>query len=202
LLLPTAPGMFVPDLPQSDLEQLMASSRFPPDMKDSAAVALVLPLGAETVFHFFPGSEFNTTERAFFLNTGFRLPLKSFQLTSGFGMRKNPVTGNVRMHEGVDLAAPAGTEVYSVGNGTVSETGYDNIYGNYVIVKHDNNWVSLYGHLQKVNVGLKDSVKSGTIIGRVGTTGQSTGPHLHFELRQNGMARDPDKFLFMPGNRR
>jgi murein DD-endopeptidase MepM/ murein hydrolase activator NlpD len=116
-------------------------------------------------------------------------------------MTVNPVTGNLRFHEGLDLAAPAGTEVYAAAGGIVTEVGSDPIYGNFVVIRHDGNWASLYGHLQRTAVTLRMNVKSGMLIGWVGSTGQSTGPHLHFELRQNGMARDPDKYLFMPGGR-
>jgi murein DD-endopeptidase MepM/ murein hydrolase activator NlpD len=196
VLIPSAPGIFVPREPRSDIELLLASRRFPPAQADSAELAMN---GVD--FIFFPGKEFDTTERAFFLNTGFRFPLRSYRLTSSFGMRQNPVTGNMRFHQGIDLAAPAGTEVHAVGDGVVTETGSDPIYGNYIIIRHNNNWASLYGHLQRVGTALRTNVKSGTIIGWVGSTGQSTGPHLHFELRQNGRARDPDKFLFLPGGR-
>lgn len=95
------------------------------------------------------------------------------------------------MHQGIDLAAPEGTEVYAVADGVVIDIGEDPIYGNYVIISHGESWTSLYGHLQKVETVLRSSVRSGTLIGRVGSTGQSTGPHLHFELRQNGRALDP-----------
>jgi murein DD-endopeptidase MepM/ murein hydrolase activator NlpD len=194
LLIPSASGIFVPREPSSDIEFLLASRRFPPD--DSAEVVMN---GVD--FYFFPGKEYDTTERAFFLNTGFRFPLRSYRLTSSFGMRTNPVTGNIRLHQGIDLAAPAGTEVHAVADGVVTETGNDPIYGNYIIIKHNNNWASLYGHLQKIGTVLRSSVRSGTIIGWVGSTGQSTGPHLHFELRQNGRAQDPNKLLFTPSGR-
>ena len=195
LLLPSAPGLFVPQEPQSSLEQLLASSHFPAS-EDTSAIVTV---GA--VFHFFPGSDFNSTERAFFLNTGFSFPLRSYRVTSSFGMRTSPITGNIRLHEGIDLAAPAGTEVYAAGNGVVTEVGNDPIYGNYVVIKHPNDWASLYGHLQRVGTALHATVRSGTLIGWVGSTGQSTGPHLHFELRHNGRARDPDRHLFLPNGR-
>ena len=202
LLLPSAPGMFVPQEPQSDLEQLLASSHFPPDEDESALLTIRGGAGkADIVFYFFPGSEYNATERAFFLNTGFRFPLRSYRTTSSFGMRKNPVTGNVRFHQGIDLAAPAGTEVYAAASGVVTETGSDPIYGNYVVIRHSDGWASLYGHLQRVGTTLHATINSGTVIGWVGSTGQSTGPHLHFELRHNGTARDPDKYLFLPGGR-
>jgi murein DD-endopeptidase MepM/ murein hydrolase activator NlpD len=196
LFIPSAPGIFVPITPNSDIEFLLASRRFPPD--DSAEIVM-----NGVGFNFFPGKEYDSTERAFFLDkdTGFRFPLRSYRLTSSFGIRKNPVTGNVRLHQGIDLAAPAGTEVYAAADGLVTETGYDTIYGNYVVIKHNNNWASLYGHMQRVGTSLRSNVKSGTIIGWVGSTGQSTGPHLHFELRQNGRAQDPSKLLFSPGGR-
>ncbi|MDR2478412.1 MAG: M23 family metallopeptidase [Treponema sp.] len=203
LLLPSSPGLFIPGNPGSDLERLLASSRFPPAENDSAALVIALngPSGAaerKVVFHFYPGAEFDSTERAFFLNTGFSLPLNNFRLTSGYGMRHNPVTGNVRMHHGLDLAAPEGTGVYAAGEGVVTEIGEDSIYGIYVIIQHGENWASLYGHLREVLVPLRSAVQSGILIGRVGSTGQSTGPHLHFELRQRGKAQNPDKYLFLP----
>jgi murein DD-endopeptidase MepM/ murein hydrolase activator NlpD len=196
LLLPSMPGIFVPQEPQSDLEHLLASGHFPQTEGDSVMLTL-----KGSVFYFFPGSEFSATERAFFLNRSFRFPLRTYQLSSRYGMRENPISGNMRFHEGVDLAAPLGTEVYSAGDGIVTETGVDPVYGNYIVIKHGENWASLYGHLQRVGVTLRSSVKSGTLIGWVGSTGQSTGPHLHFELRQNGRAQDPDKYLFLPGRR-
>jgi murein DD-endopeptidase MepM/ murein hydrolase activator NlpD len=198
LLLPSVPGLFVPEEPQSDLERLLASGRV--SLPDEDSVKLTIGEGG-TVFYFFPGDEFGMTERAFFLNKGFRFPLRNYRLTSGFGMRKNPITGNVVLHQGLDLAAPLGTEVYSAGDGIVTETGNDPIYGNYIIIKHGGDWASLYGHLQRIGTSLQAPVKSGMLIGWVGSTGQSTGPHLHFELRQNGKARDPDKYLFLPGGR-
>jgi len=194
LLLPSVPGIFIAKEPRSDLERLLASSR-------SSAEGNFAALTIGTVFYFFPGDEFGATERAFFLNTGFRFPLRNYRLTSGFGMRRNPVTGNMRVHEGLDLAAPMGTDVYAAGDGMVTEIGDDPVYGNYIVIKHEGGWASLYGHLQRVGVALQSSVKSGMLIGWVGSTGQSTGPHLHFELRQGGKAQDPGKFLFLPGGR-
>jgi len=203
ILLPTIPGIFVPDEPVSDLEHLLASTR--ESFIGSRSVPVIIntsPGGQRVVYHFIPGEDFTATERAFFLQSGFRFPLRYFRRTSGFGMRRNPVTGNWRMHEGLDLAAPAGTEVLAAAAGTVTEVGYDPIFGNFIIISHANNWASLYGHLQRAGVTLHSRVNSGSVIGWVGSTGQSTGPHLHFELRHHGRAQDPDKFLFQPGRRR
>jgi murein DD-endopeptidase MepM/ murein hydrolase activator NlpD len=129
------------------------------------------------------------------LNTAFRYPLPAFHLTSGFGLRRNPVTGHLVFHEGLDLAAPEGTEVYACREGTVQEIGYNAIYGNYVLLQHEGGWTSLYGHLSAVLTVLHKNLQSGSLLGRVGSTGQSTGPHLHFELRQNGKPLNPANVL-------
>jgi murein DD-endopeptidase MepM/ murein hydrolase activator NlpD len=100
------------------------------------------------------------------------------------------------MHGGLDLAAPEGTDVFAAAAGVVTETGNDPVYGRYVIIKHGDVWASLYGHLSVVETALRKEVLSGSLIGKVGSTGQSTGPHLHFELRRNGRVEDPGKYLF------
>jgi murein DD-endopeptidase MepM/ murein hydrolase activator NlpD len=189
LLLPSCPGIFLPDNLASELEKLIGAAR----LEAQESVELKINAGGRTQnFLFFPGADFTPTERTFFLNSGFfRFPLQSFRLTSPYGIRANPVTGNIKMHQGLDLAAPQGTEVFAAADGTVIETGEDAIYGNYVIISHKEKWTSLYGHLQKIETHLREDVKSGTLIGRVGSTGQSTGPHLHFELRQDGRALNP-----------
>jgi murein DD-endopeptidase MepM/ murein hydrolase activator NlpD len=96
----------------------------------------------------------------------------------------------------LDLAAPEGSDVFTAAEGVVTETGSDGVYGNYIVIQHRENWASLYGHLSKIEVVLRQEVRSGSLIGKVGSTGQSTGPHLHFELRRNGRAQDPGKHLF------
>lgn len=191
LLLPTIQGLFIPEHPLSELERLLFSVR-----SDRQGVPVVLRGNDRTErFLFFPGEDFSPTERAFFLNAAFRYPLPAYHLTSGFGIRRNPVTGHIVFHEGLDLAAPEGTEVYACREGTVQEIGYNAIYGNYVLLKHEGGWTSLYGHLSAVLTVLHKNLQSGSLLGRVGSTGQSTGPHLHFELRQNGKPLNPANVL-------
>jgi murein DD-endopeptidase MepM/ murein hydrolase activator NlpD len=192
LYLPSMPGLFIPEEPENDLELLMGSSR---SAEDGFTIT-VRRGGAGERFRFIPGADFSPTERTFFLTGGFRFPLNNFRLTSGFGPRINPVTGNLRVHQGLDLAAPLGADVYAARDGVVTEIGEDPVYGKYVIIEHSENWTSLYGHLSSVNTDLRKNVKSGNLIGKVGSTGQSTGPHLHFEIRQHGRAQNPDKLLF------
>jgi len=185
ILLPSCPGIFIPQTIESDLEKILASARqFSED-------AVELRIRERGTFRFIPGADFSPTERAFFLHSGFRFPLRTFRLTSPFGMREDPITGHLSMHRGIDLAAPEGTEVFAAADGVVTAIGEDPVYGIYIIITHSNRWTSLYGHLQRVETVLRSQVKSGTLIGRVGSTGQSTGPHLHFELRQDGRPFDP-----------
>jgi hypothetical protein len=192
LLLPSMPGLFIAEEPETDLELLLRGGR----TEQGGVPVVITGNGSTERFLFIPGADFTPTELAFFLNTGFRYPLRSYRLSSPFGPRINPVTGNFAVHQGLDLAAPEGTEVYAARDGEVVEIGEDPVYGNFIIIRHGETWASLYGHLSKFEIALRSRVRSGTLIGRVGSTGQSTGPHLHFELRQNGRAQDPGRLLF------
>jgi len=193
LLLPSIPGIFVSETPDSGLERLISSARAE---ADGGGVMLSIPREGRTErFLFIPGDDFTNTERIFFLNRGFQFPLRDFRVTSLYGPRINPVTGRHSIHRGIDLAAPAGSEVFAARSGTVVAQGYDPVMGNYIILGHDNNWITLYGHLSEINTVLRQEVQSGTVIGRVGSTGQSTGPHLHFEVHRHGQTRDPAGLL-------
>jgi murein DD-endopeptidase MepM/ murein hydrolase activator NlpD len=121
--------------------------------------------------------------------------LRNYTVTSRFGSRVSPISGTVRFHGGLDLAAPMGTDVYAAGEGTVIECGENAVYGKFVLIRHDDVWTSLYGHLSAIGVKQGEKIDRGKTLGKVGSTGQSTGPHLHFELRQNGRAEDPQTLL-------
>jgi hypothetical protein len=191
ILLPSVPGIFIPESPSNDLERLIAGSR----NMEGEILTIRTKTGTER-FLFFPGADFSPTERSYFLNEGFRFPLRSYRITSPFGIRPSPFTGKPQRHNGLDLAAPLGTDVYAARGGTVTESGNDPVYGLYVVIAHDDNWVSLYGHLSSIIAVSGAKIGRDTVIGKVGSTGQSTGPHLHFELRKNGAAQDPTKLLF------
>ena len=113
-----------------------------------------------------------------------RNPVKGGRYTSGFGKRRHPLLKRVRMHTGVDWAAPSGTPILAAGDGTVERVGRHGGYGNYVRIRHANGFVTAYGHMRRFAAGVEPgvTVKQGQTIGYVGSTGFSTGPHLHFEV--------------------
>ncbi len=113
------------------------------------------------------------------------------KMTSGFGVRKDPITGAVEKHTGVDLAAPKGTTIHALKAGTVTFSGWQPSYGKVVIVTHDDGTETLYAHNAKNLVKAGDSVDAHAAIAQLGSTGRSTGPHLHFEVRRNGTAINP-----------
>ena len=118
-------------------------------------------------------------------------PLEFSRVTSGFAMRVHPIMNTWRQHNGVDYAAPTGTAVRTVGEGIVEFAGWQNGYGNVVHVKHDADRTTVYAHLSRLDVAQGDRVGQGDIIGAVGATGWATGPHLHFEVKIDGVQQDP-----------
>lgn len=144
---------------------------------------------------FLRSKRFTPTERAYFLDSSLRLPLNNdlFWISSEFGKRKNPFSGEMKNHNGIDLAAAEGTPVYAIKDGAVyAAIEKDPEFGNYIILSHDlGKMTSVYAHLSKITVDRYQYVKKGDVIGYVGQTGKATGPHLHFEIRTGGKAEDP-----------
>lgn len=112
-------------------------------------------------------------------------------VVSEYGMRTNPVTGIYCLHGGIDIAAESGTDILAAYDGVVTAAGYSSSYGNYVIIEHNSNIKTLYAHSSKLLVKEGQTVKKGDLIALVGSTGRSTGPHLHFEVRVGGNRIDP-----------
>lgn len=122
-------------------------------------------------------------------------PLANAALTSSYGVRTHPVLGGKRMHSGLDLASPTGTPVYATADGYVSRSGVVGAYGNLVELNHGAGMQTRYGHLSALLVAPGQRVTKGQLIGRVGSTGRSTGPHLHYEVRIDGAAMNPELFV-------
>jgi len=126
------------------------------------------------------------------------MPIQSdFRLTSGFGIRNDPFTGALALHEGLDFAAEVGTPVLAAGPGLVIRSGWDAGYGNVIEIRHAENFITRYAHLNKRHVTENMQVNTSTVIGDVGNTGRSTGPHLHYEIFHQGKALNPMHVLLV-----
>lgn len=115
----------------------------------------------------------------------------SLAISSGFGLRMHPILGIARAHRGVDLAAPSGSPIFAPSSGIVGQAGWAGGYGIALSVEHGNGIETRYGHLSRLNVAPGQRIREGDILGYVGSTGLSTGPHLHYEVRVNGQAVNP-----------
>jgi len=124
----------------------------------------------------------------------FMWPVAGF-IRSGFGMRRHPILGMVRMHAGIDLVAPYGALVKAADGGQIIQAGYDGGYGYSIVVYHGGGFATWYAHLSRILVAVGQNVSRGQVIGLVGATGLATGPHLHFEVRINGAAQNPLEYL-------
>lgn len=126
------------------------------------------------------------------------MPVRSgFTIASGYGSRRDPISGNIIFHSGLDLGASEGTPVYATANGIVTESGRKEEYGNCVYIDHGYNYSTRFGHMSKILVKPGQIVKRGDKIGLVGSTGRSTGPHLHYEVRFKDTPQNPVNYTFM-----
>lgn len=132
-----------------------------------------------------------------------RTPIDGARLSSGFGRRRHPILGYNKMHRGVDFAAPRGTPIYAAGNGTIVKAGRNGAYGIYIQIRHNNRYSTAYAHMKGLARSARrgNRVTQGQIIGYVGTTGRSTGPHLHYEILAGGRRTNPMK-IKMPSGRK
>jgi len=148
-------------------------------------------------------ADFYTPEGASVRRSLMRTPIDGARLSSGFGMRKHPILGYSRMHKGTDFAAPSGTPIYAAGNGVVDFAGRNGGYGKYVRLRHGSTYQTAYAHMKSFAKGITKGarVKQGQVIGYVGTTGRSTGPHLHYEVHVNGKQVNPLKVTLPRGEK-
>lgn len=199
LLFPTAKGLFVPedeaaDRRDSQLEILLRNNRLPPSDPESA---LWFEIRGRR-YAFLPDENFSPTERAFFLDPAMIVPVRDYWVSSAFGNREDPFGGGLlQMHKGIDMAVPEGTEVVACKGGRVAATGEDGVYGKWILLEHSGGIGSFYAHLSSIGGGVRAGaqVRAGEPIARSGSTGQVTGPHLHFEVRKDGNSVDPKKYL-------
>lgn len=131
-----------------------------------------------------------------------KTPIDSARISSGYGMRHHPVLGYSKMHKGMDFAAPTGTPIYAAGDGVIEKASRYGAYGNYIRIRHNGTLKTAYAHLNGFakGVGSGKRVKQGQVIGYVGTTGRSTGPHLHYEVLEKGTQVNPSKLKMPQGH--
>jgi murein DD-endopeptidase MepM/ murein hydrolase activator NlpD len=196
ILVPNIPGMFVPEDPVSDFEKLL-SSRIDEDGSFELSESFRLPSadGGSSAWRFIIAGDFTSLERRAFLQILFRDPLPTGYISSRYGMRASPITGEPQFHFGLDLVAPEGTPVRATAEGVVEDIGFDPIYGNFVSIAHPGGYRSLYAHLKDIFVAEGDDVVAGQQIASVGSSGLSTGSHLHFEILYLGRNRDPQAYI-------
>ena len=151
----------------------------------------VISVGQEL---FLPGARMNPNELSRILGSLFAYPVQG-RISSYFGERSDPFTGVPNYHNGIDIVNRPGTPVLAAMAGTVAEVGFNYNYGNYVIMKHSGQYQTLYGHLTRYLVARGQKLQQGQELGELGSTGYSTGPHLHFSIFHNGQPVDPLRFL-------
>ncbi len=125
------------------------------------------------------------------------IDIKDYTMSSGYGYRRDPVYGSTKFHAGLDFAAKTGTPVYATGDGTVEVAERKSGYGNCIDISHGYNYLTRYAHLSEILVAPGQEVKRGDLIGKVGSTGKSTGPHLHYEVRFKDEPQNPVNYYFM-----
>lgn len=179
LRIPNVRGVFFEKKDKEKIDAYYGSSAYRMDAKDGI---------------FVPGVKFLPEQRDYFRGVGFRFPLEEGKVSSRYGNRIDPFTNRLSFHGGIDLAAPRGTRVFAGKDGTVHFSGIRGGYGHLVILEHKFGYQTYYGHLSRRLVKNGQRVKRGEVIGLVGSTGRSTGPHLHFEVRREGRRERP-KFV-------
>lgn len=190
--------------PQKSNEQESNENRFELKESNESGGELIDPKELDSVMGFnvetsrFEEVDISTAVFDFKQNGRLPVDLEYYSLSSKFGKRKDPFTGEDAIHTGIDFSAPGieGSNVYAATHGKVVEIVENaNGYGNYVVLEH-NGYVTLYGHLKSIsNIKVGDLVNAGTVLGTVGSTGRSTGPHLHFEIRVGTVAVDALIFI-------
>jgi murein DD-endopeptidase MepM/ murein hydrolase activator NlpD len=119
------------------------------------------------------------------------------QTASGYGMRIDPIYKTAKFHSGMDFSANIGTPIYATGDGVIKKAGWESGYGKIIIINHGFGYETWYAHLNDYDVRVGQKVKRGEVIGKVGNTGKSTGPHLHYEVRLKGKVVNPVNYYFM-----
>lgn len=192
LYIPNMRGIILPGEKKKEIYQILAYEKI--DVRYVRTVNKSRDLDKK--FIFIPCGKISGLERSLFLGTAFLSPVGEGRATSGFGTRRNPFdSGRMEFHKGIDIGVPIGTKIHASRSGEVVFSGYEEGYGNLVILEHEFGYQTYYGHLSKGLVKAGDNIRPGQTIALSGNTGRSTGPHLHFEIRKNGRSMNPFTYL-------
>ena len=192
VLIPNIPGIFVPEIPRDNWEKDIKNAR---TTQSGEMIQVNRSDGDSLGMLFYEGEKFTREERIRFLSSKFIMPLKNQHITSPFGYRKYFLTRKQQFHTGMDFRAEIGTPVLASRKGRVNRVGKLKSFGIYITISHDGKYETFYSHLNKIFVSVNEKVSSGQIIALSGNSGISTGPHLHFEIRKNGIPIDPMNLL-------
>jgi murein DD-endopeptidase MepM/ murein hydrolase activator NlpD len=188
ILIPNMRGIIISGNEKKKLYQISSTNKI--DIKYIKHVNKSPDLNKKYLF--IPEGKVTRLERSLFLGTAFLSPLKKGRETSSFGMRDNPTNrGHREFHKGIDLSCPVGTPIYAARSGTVIFSGFRGGYGRLIIIRHEHNYLTYYGHLSRNKVKKGDRIRTGQLIALSGNTGRSTGPHLHFETRKGNRPINP-----------
>ena len=181
--------------PSSIKRQLSKNKKYKDDAEGGPYIPTYMPKVSDDTSKMFASLDELQKLRQVVANLPLGIPIKNAEEHSAFGHRIDPFNGSMAFHSGIDLAAPANSRIYSTANGIVISAGRDGSYGNKVDIDHGFGVVTRYGHMSSISVKKGDKLKKGAVIGVQGSTGRSTGSHLHYEVRYNNEAINPQKFL-------
>jgi murein DD-endopeptidase MepM/ murein hydrolase activator NlpD len=167
---------------------------------DSTLAKVFENLNPQQTLKLLQGEKHNEKMREYLMALSFKIPrlnpISNQKVASAFGYRTHPITGEIKKHRGIDLAGKSGQNIYTAADGAITEIGFNQFLGNFVKIKHLLGFETLYGHLQESIVELNSTVYQGQIIGYCGSTGRTTGVHLHFSILFEGVFINPYSFIF------
>lgn len=193
ILVPNRNGLFIPQSVPDTLVLERLYEKHP--QTDAIPVRIASSETHWNEFTFLEGERFSDSERLVFNRSFLINPLPGSDVSSPFGNRIHPLTGEHSFHEGIDLAAPFGSPVHAAAEGEVERIDRDRILGLSIYIVHDGSFRTRYAHLRETFVNVGDAVAKGMVIAEVGSTGYSTGPHLHFEVTMDDIPQDPLQFI-------
>lgn len=196
ILIPSQKGIFIAIDPINDMEFLIFRRLFSLlTTEHPISINFKKNNTKSYLVYFLENKVLTKLEYTLWQSENFRVPVLQGYVTSYFGSRISPISGDIIYHNGIDIAAKSGSEIFASKSGVVKREGYNSTFGYFIVITHDDQYSSLYGHLLDSKINVNDRVQAGEHIGYMGSTGASTGSHLHFEIFNHDKQIDPLKVL-------